>query len=198
MDPKSERQSDPSIQRSVDPTVQANADLAIERMRGVRLMSFDVDGVMTDGTLYFLESGEEMKAFNVLDGHGVKMLQEGGIRTAIFTARKSAIVERRAKSLGIEFVHQGVEDKLAAFDSLISTIGLKHVDCGHIGDDLLDLPLLRRVGFAASVPNAPPIVQSHVQYVTRAAGGRGAVREVCECILQAQGKLDAVLLRYLR
>lgn len=174
------------------------SDAAIERMRGVRLMSFDVDGVMTDGTLYLLESGEEMKAFNVLDGQGVKMLQDAGIRTAIFTARRSQIVERRAKSLGIEFVHQGVENKLATFESVITAVGLKHLECGHIGDDLLDLPLLRRVGFAASVPGAPAIVQSHVHYVTTAAGGRGAVREVCERILQAQDKLTTVLERYLR
>lgn len=189
---------DSTTRRTMDPVTRQALDAAIQRARGVRLMSFDVDGVMTDGTLYFLESGEEMKAFNVLDGHGIKMLQEAGIRTAIFTARRSQSVERRAKSLGIEFLHQGVDNKLGAFESLIATIGLRHADCGHIGDDLLDLPLLRRAGFAASVPNAPAIVQSHVHYITRAAGGKGAVREVCELILQAQGKLDAALERYLR
>ena len=189
---------DSTTERAMDPAFQLAPDATIERARGVQLMSFDVDGVMTDGTLYFLESGEEMKAFNVLDGHGIKMLQEAGIRTAIFTGRRSQSVERRAKSLGIEFLHQGVEDKLGAFDSLIAALGLSHADCGHIGDDLVDLPLLRRAGFAASVPGAPAIVRSHVHYITRAAGGRGAVREVCELILQAQGKLDAALERYLR
>jgi 3-deoxy-D-manno-octulosonate 8-phosphate phosphatase (KDO 8-P phosphatase) len=183
------------------PVIQAaqrSAEDALQRMRRVRLMSFDVDGVMTDGTLYFLESGEEMKAFNVLDGHGVKMLQEAGVRTAIFTARQSQSVERRAKSLGIEFLHQGVENKRGAFEKLIASLGLQYADCGHIGDDVLDLPLLRRVGFAASVPNGAAIVQAHAHYVTKAPGGRGAVREVCERILDAQGKLDAALARYLQ
>ncbi|MSQ19447.1 MAG: HAD family hydrolase [Betaproteobacteria bacterium] len=178
--------------------LQQATDNANERMRRVRLMSFDVDGVMTDGTLYFLDSGEEMKAFNVLDGHGIKMLQEAGVRTAIFTARQSPAVERRAKNLGIEFLHQGVENKRVALEQLIASLGLEYADCGYIGDDVIDLPVLRRVGFAASVPNGAAIVQSHVHYVTKASGGRGAVREVCERILAAQGKLDAALARYLQ
>ncbi len=182
----------------MNPPIQQEAGSTTERMRRVRLMSFDVDGVLTDGTLYFLESGEEMKAFNVLDGQGIKMLQDAGIRTAIFTARQSPAVERRAKSLGIEFLHQGVENKRGAFEKLIASLGLEYADCGYIGDDVVDLPLLRRVVFAASVPNGAPIVQSHVHYVTKATGGRGAVREICERILDAQGKLDAALARFLQ
>jgi len=170
----------------------------LERARRVKLMAFDVDGVMTDGTLYYADDGSEIKAFNVLDGHGIKLLAEGGVRTAIFTARRTAAVERRAKGLGIEFLHQGVEDKLAAFTAVIASIGLTPAECGYIGDDVLDLPMLTRVGFAASVPGAPVFVRNRVHYVTRAGGGRGAVREVCELILAAQGRLDALLERYLR
>ncbi|MBM3345354.1 MAG: phenylphosphate carboxylase subunit delta [Betaproteobacteria bacterium] len=173
------------------------SDLAAQRAKAVRLMIFDVDGVMTDGRLYFSARGEEMKAFNILDGHGLKMLQGSGIAVAILTARRSAIVEHRARELGISSVRQGVSSKLAGFQELLVEHRLTAPDAGYAGDDLMDLPVLARCGFSASVPNASMAVQRRVHLVTRARGGEGAVRELCEFILDAQGSLDAALTPYL-
>ena len=170
---------------------------AVGRARNVRVMAFDVDGVLTDGTLFLSGSGEELKTFNILDGHGIRMLREGGVRLAILSGRESAAVARRAQELGIEHVHQGLAEKLPAFDALCTRVGVKADECGFVGDDYPDLPVLLRCGFAASVPGAPEAVRSRVHYVTRAAGGRGAVREVCEFVLTAQGKFDAAVGRYL-
>jgi 3-deoxy-D-manno-octulosonate 8-phosphate phosphatase (KDO 8-P phosphatase) len=161
-------------------------------------MAFDVDGVMTDGALHFLDSGEEIKVFNVLDGHGVKMLAESGVQLAIVSARRSRAVERRAQSLGIGHLYQGAENKLETLTVLARSRNLALSDCGFMGDDLLDLPALGRVGFAASVPNAPSFVRERVHYVANVPGGRGAVREVCEFIMRAQGTLDAALQAALR
>lgn len=176
----------------------SDTQLAAVRARAVRLMAFDIDGVMTDGTLYFTESGEEIKAFNVLDGHGLKMLAQSGVTIAIVSARKSQAVERRARGLGIEYVLQGVENKADAFEQLADRLGHRLDACGFIGDDVLDLPLLRKVGFAASVPNAPAFVRERVLYVTHTGGGRGAVRELCEFVMRAQGTLDQALEQYLQ
>jgi 3-deoxy-D-manno-octulosonate 8-phosphate phosphatase (KDO 8-P phosphatase) len=170
---------------------------AAGRARNVRLMAFDVDGVLTDGTLFVASGGEEFKAFNILDGHGLRMLREAGVRLAIISGRESAAVTRRAQELGIEHVHQGIGEKLPAFEGLCARAGLQADQCGFVGDDYPDLPVLIRCGFAASVPGAPEAVRSRVHYVTRAAGGRGAVREICEFVLDAQDKLDGVLGRYL-
>jgi len=168
-----------------------------ERARGVRLMAFDVDGVLTDGTIFVSAGGEEMKAFNILDGHGLKMLREAGVQLAVISGRTSAAVERRARELGIDHVLQGEQDKLPAFESLCARAGVAPGACGFMGDDLPDLPVLLRCGFAASVPGAPQAVRRRVHYVTRAPGGHGAVREVCEVVLAAQGKLAAALKSYL-
>ena len=157
-----------------------------ERARNIRVAIFDVDGVLTEGTLYYLPSGEEAKAFNVLDGHGMKMLQESGVKLAIISSRSSPCVEERARSLGIDLVYQGAGDKLAAFDSLLGRCGLAADACSFIGDDDADLPVMQRCGFAASVPDAPAHVRWAAHYVTRARGGRGAARELCELILHAQ------------
>ncbi len=170
---------------------------AAGRARNVRLMVFDVDGVLTDGTLFVAAAGEEFKAFNILDGHGLRMLRDSGVQLAIVSGRESAAVTRRAQELGIEHVHQGIAAKLPVFEALCARSGLESEQCGFVGDDFPDLPVLVRCGFAASVPNAPEAVRSRVHYVTRAAGGRGAVREICEFVLDAQGKLDAALGRYL-
>lgn len=171
---------------------------AQERARGIRLMIFDVDGVMTDGRVYLGNSGEEMKAFHILDGHGVKMLREAGVEIALLTARESRIVARRADELGIVHVRQGVADKRSGFDALLEQCRLQPKDAGYAGDDLIDLPVLIRCGFAASVPHAPEAVRSRVHYVSRAAGGQGAVREICEFILRAQGTLDSAISAYLQ
>ena len=161
------------------------------------MAAFDVDGVLTDGALYYTDAGEEFKAFNVQDGHGLKMLQESGVTIAIITSRSSKLVANRARNLGIEHLYQGVDDKLDAMNALLQRLGLSLDEAGYMGDDVIDLPLLRRCGFAASVPEAPALVRQHAHYVTRAHGGRGAVREFCEYVLHAQGTLDAALARYL-
>jgi len=149
-------------------------------------MVFDVDGVLTDGALYFTEGGGETKVFHVRDGHGLKMLQESGVQAAILSGRRSAAVEARAAELGIKIVEQGSSDKGAAFDRLLSRLGVAPSAAGYMGDDLPDLPVLTRCGFAASVPDAPQAVRGAAHYVARAGGGRGAAREVCEFIMQAQ------------
>lgn len=158
------------------------------RARAVRLAIFDVDGVMTDGTLYIGGQGEAFKAFNILDGHGVKMLQSAGIATAIISGRASDAVLRRAAELSIAHVVQGAGDKLAAFDALLARLGVEPAACAYVGDDLPDLPVMENCGLAVAVANAVEAVKSAAHYVTRASGGRGAVREFCELVLRAQGK----------
>jgi 3-deoxy-D-manno-octulosonate 8-phosphate phosphatase (KDO 8-P phosphatase) len=169
-----------------------------ERASRVRLLVLDVDGVLTDGTLYFSADGEELKAFNIQDGLGVKLLRGGGVEIAIITGRRSAALERRAENLGVTRLMQGIEDKLAAFSELADGLGLTAERIGCVGDDLPDLPLLRRCALSVAVPEAPQRVRDAAHYVTRAGGGRGAVREVCELILEAQGSLEAQLAPYLR
>lgn len=167
------------------------------RAANVRLMIFDVDGVLTDGSLHYGADGEALKTFNVQDGLGIKLLQEGGIRTAIISARRSPQVTARAKDLGIEFVHQGGHDKLTPFNALVAQLGLTNEQVGFIGDDIVDLPILSRVGFAVGVPNARPEVMTRVHHVTQHGGGQGAVREVCEFVLRAQGLYDKIMAQFL-
>lgn len=171
---------------------------AFARAARIRLMIFDVDGVLTDGGLHYGADGELIKKFNVLDGHGIKLLQQSGVSTAIISARQSAIVARRAADLGIEHLYQGVHDKFAAFEHLLQKVAVDAQSCGFVGDDVIDLPILLRVGFAASVPNAHPEVRSRVHHVTQAAGGNGAARELCDYILRAQGNYEAALAPYLK
>jgi 3-deoxy-D-manno-octulosonate 8-phosphate phosphatase (KDO 8-P phosphatase) len=161
------------------------------RARRVRLAIFDVDGVLTDGALVFSGSGEELKVFNVLDGHGMKLLQASGVALAVITSRASRAVEERMRNLGIDLLFQGAPEKLPAFNQLIERQGIGMEAASFIGDDLQDLPVLKRCGFAATVPDAPAPVRRHAHYVTRARGGRGAVRELCELIMHAQGTLTA-------
>jgi len=161
------------------------------RAKRVRLAIFDVDGVMTDGTLYIGARGEALKAFNILDGHGLRMLREAGVVTAILSGRKHAAVDRRAKELSIDHVVQGRSDKVPEFEKLIKRLKLEANACAYVGDDLPDLPVLRRCGLAVAVANAVEAVKAEAHYVTRAAGGRGAVREVCDLILAARGQLGA-------
>lgn len=170
---------------------------AAARAAGVRLMIFDVDGVLTDGSLHYGPEGEAIKTFNVLDGHGIKLLQRAGIPAAIISARQSPIVARRAADLGITHVFQGVHDKRTAFAQLLEATGQSPEHCGFIGDDVIDLPVLRKVGFAASVPNGHPEVLARVHYVTKAPGGSGAARELCDFLLRTQGLYEAALAPYL-
>ncbi|MEA5097479.1 MAG: HAD family hydrolase [Burkholderiaceae bacterium] len=170
---------------------------ALARAARVRLMVFDVDGVLTDGGLHYGPEGEALKRFNVQDGLGLRLLQESGVTIAIITARQSAIVARRASDLGIHHVQQGVHDKRTALEHLLTKTGIDAQECGFAGDDLIDLPALTHVGFAASVANGRPEVKTRVHYVTQADGGNGAAREICEFILRAQGNYDAMLAQYL-
>ncbi|WP_410498556.1 3-deoxy-manno-octulosonate-8-phosphatase KdsC [Chitinibacter sp. S2-10] len=169
-----------------------------ECAKQVRLMIFDVDGVMTDGSLYYTDAGEELKAFNSLDGHGLKMLKNSGVKLAIITGRNSKLVEHRARNLGIDFLFQGAHDKLQSFQALIAKAGVTPEQCGFMGDDVIDLPVMRRVAFAVAVPAAPELVLQNAHYVTGRQGGHGAVREVCELIMASQGTLDAALAPYLQ
>lgn len=181
-----------------DALERADPDDALARARELKLMIFDVDGVMTDGTLYYSERGEELKAFNVQDGHGIKMLKQYGVEVALITARSSRAVELRAADLGIAHLYQGVEDKRAAYAALLAQLGLAASQSGYMGDDLPDLPLITRCGFAATVPAAPEALRKRAHFLTRAAGGRGAVREVCEFIMRAQGTLERAIGVHLR
>jgi 3-deoxy-D-manno-octulosonate 8-phosphate phosphatase (KDO 8-P phosphatase) len=170
---------------------------ALDRARQVRLMIFDVDGVLTDGRLWYGPAGESLKAFHSLDGHGVKMLAASGVPAAILSGRSSEAVSRRAAELDIEHVLQGIEDKRAAFDALTARLGLKPSAAGYMGDDLVDLPVLVRCGFACAPHEAPETVRRHAHYVSAAPAGSGAVREVCELVMRAQDTLERALAAYL-
>ena len=169
----------------------------VERMRRLTLMVFDVDGVLTDGTLYYSDAGAELKAFNARDGHGLKMLKQSGVEVAILSSRRSRAVDARAAELGITLVEQGVPDKGRVFEDLVTRARTSVEAAGYMGDDLVDLPVLARCGFAVSVPEAPRAVRQRVHHVTRAPGGRGAAREVCELIMRAQDTLDEAIARQL-
>jgi 3-deoxy-D-manno-octulosonate 8-phosphate phosphatase (KDO 8-P phosphatase) len=168
-----------------------------ERARAVRLMIFDVDGVLTDGTLLYGAQGEELKAFSAHDGHGIKMLAASGVDCALLSGRRSAAVAARAAELGIETVFQGVEDKLGIFQQLIARQRLTVQQTGYMGDELVDLPVLTRCGFACAPHEAPESVRTRVHYVAAAAAGRGAVREVCELVMRAQSTFEQALAKYL-
>ncbi|HEX8541826.1 MAG TPA: 3-deoxy-manno-octulosonate-8-phosphatase KdsC [Pseudomonas sp.] len=169
----------------------------LQRGKNIKLAIFDVDGVLTDGRLYFLEDGSELKTFNTLDGQGIKMLIASGVTTAIISGRKTPIVERRASNLGIAHLYQGREDKLVVLDELLGQLNLSYEQVAYLGDDLPDLPVIRRVGLGMAVANANGFVQQHAHGVTKARGGEGAAREFCELILSAQGNLEAAHAAYL-
>ena len=169
----------------------------IERAKALRLAIFDVDGVLTDGRLYFMPDGTEFKSFNTLDGHGIKMLIASGVEVAIISGRKSPLVERRAANLGIKHLIQGREDKLTALAELREIVPVEMHEIAFLGDDLPDLPVIRRAGLGMAVATADTFVREHAHGVTRAAGGAGAAREFCELIMRAQGTLDQAQAAYL-
>jgi 3-deoxy-D-manno-octulosonate 8-phosphate phosphatase (KDO 8-P phosphatase) len=181
---------------SPDALERAKRD-ALERARRVRLMLFDVDGVLTDGRLWYGPSGEALKAFSASDGQGIKLLMESGIAVALLSGRTSPAVAVRAAELGVAHVLQGVDDKLAAFEAICARLGIPAHGTGFMGDDLIDLPVLRRCGFACAPREAHELVRSNVQYIARAPAGAGAAREVCDLLMRSQGTLDAALARYL-
>jgi 3-deoxy-D-manno-octulosonate 8-phosphate phosphatase (KDO 8-P phosphatase) len=168
------------------------------RAAKIKLIIFDVDGVLTDGALYLNDAGQEMKAFFSLDGHGLKMLRKSGVTIAIITGRDSPLMRHRAKNLNIEHLYQGVEDKLEAFSALTVQLGVATEQIAAMGDDVVDLPMMRRSGLSIAVPAAMDSVKHYAHYVTQLPGGKGAVREVCERIMRAQGTLDAQLAPYLK
>ena len=170
---------------------------ASDKAARVVLMGFDVDGVLTDGTLYFSSQGDEIKAFSSLDGHGLKMLQRAGVEVAIISGRSSRALELRAQNLGVKELHMGVEDKRALLVQLAAQRGIELAQTGYMGDDVVDLPILRACGFSAAVADAHDEVLARVDYVATRGGGRGAVREVCDLIIRAQGKWDAAMKEYL-
>jgi len=169
----------------------------IEKAKSIRIVIFDVDGVLTDGTLYLTDGGEEIKAFNSRDGHGMKMLKASGVELAIITARESRSVKLRAENLNITLLYQGEKNKLKVFESLVTKLKIDMSSCAYVGDDLIDLPVMTRCGLSICVPSSPILVKKHAHYVTNSEGGQGAVREVCEMIMRSQGTLDAQLDKYL-
>jgi 3-deoxy-D-manno-octulosonate 8-phosphate phosphatase (KDO 8-P phosphatase) len=164
--------------------------------RRVRLLTCDVDGVLTDGRIYVTDDGRESKAYSCLDGLGMKWLERSGIAVAWITGSSAPAVAQRAATLGIRRVFQGAENKLEVWDRLRAELALEPVECSHIGDDFPDLAIIARCGLAASVPHAPEPIRRRAHYVTRSEGGGGAVRELAELILAAQGKLEALLDAY--
>ena len=167
------------------------------RAANIKLVAFDIDGVMTDGGLHYTDDGHELKTFNVQDGLGVVLLRRSGIKVAIITGRTSNVVSCRAKDLGVEHVFHGVGDKGAVSGQLLEQLGLQWSELAFMGDDLIDLPAMTRCGLAIVPANARQIVKERAHMVTEAGGGKGAVREAIEFILAAQGKLDAAFAPYL-
>jgi 3-deoxy-D-manno-octulosonate 8-phosphate phosphatase (KDO 8-P phosphatase) len=165
-------------------------DSIIDRARKIKLLILDVDGVLSNGQLFFTDSGEEIKAFNSLDGHGIKMLQNSGVKVAIITGRTSHIIEKRAASLGITILIQGREDKLAALQEIRQEHLFELAEIAHMGDDHPDLPLIKCLGLGISVDNAHWLVKEHAHWVSDFKGGEGAVREACDLIMLAQGTFD--------
>ena len=164
-----------------------------ERASKIRMLVLDVDGVLTDGKLYFDHAGNELKAFNTRDGLGMKALQRCGIEVAVITGRKSEAVAHRMSQLGIKHVYQGREDKLNAFQHLLDITGLDEYEICYAGDDWIDLPVMMRAGLAISVADAEERVKEHAHWITQRNGGDGAVREMCNLILAAQGKDQIIL-----
>jgi len=167
-----------------------------EKLKKIKLLILDVDGVMTDGSIIIDDEGHELKSFNVRDGHGIKILQRYGVKVVILTGRKSKVVEYRAKDLEIEDVYQGTLNKKEVFEKILDKRKLSADKVAYIGDDIVDIPVLKRVGFSVAVDDALDIVKKSVDYVTKNSGGHGAVREVCEMILQAQRKWSEVAAGY--
>lgn len=173
----------------IDPVV-------LEKAKNIRILLLDVDGVLTDGTLLYTSNGEECKAFNTLDGFGITLLRDAGVETGIITARKSSMVERRATELKMAHIYQGARKKSEPFKEIQKKTGCKPFEIAYMGDDWLDLPLLKQVGLAITPANGDNEVKKLVHYVTPKDGGHGAVRDVCNLILQAKGLLDKLLNEY--
>lgn len=169
----------------------------LEKASKIELVIFDVDGVLTDGRLYVTDSGEEIKAFHSRDGHGMKMLQSSGVKIGIITGRTSNIVTHRMNELGIEHVFQGQRDKVPAYEQLLTTLSLESEQVAYVGDDVVDLPVMRRVGLAIATQDAHNLVKKHAHWQTPNCGGLGAARDVCEMLMEGRGVLDEIMSAYL-
>lgn len=169
-----------------------------QRAASIKLLILDVDGVLTDGHIYIRDTGEEIKSFHTLDGHGLKMLQASGVQTAIITGRDAPSVGLRVKQIGIQYYFKGIHDKRAAYAQLREQAGVEEHECAFVGDDVVDLPVMVRCGLPIAVPEAHDFTLQHAAYITRRSAGKGAVREVCDLIMQAQGTLQAALDEYIK
>lgn len=161
--------------------------------KNIKLVIFDVDGVLTDGSLFFGDDGQEYKAFYSRDGLGIKLLQRTGVEIGVITARNSELVEHRMKNLDIKHFYQGRLDKISAFEEMISKLNVTPEQTAYAGDDVVDLPVMKKVGLAIAVQDAHPFVKKHAHWITEHTGGRGAARDICELIMEAQGTLEAQL-----
>ncbi len=169
----------------------------IQKAENIKLLILDVDGVLTDGKLFFDDQGREYKSFHARDGHGIKLLRRTGVEVAVISGRKSNSVELRMRSLGIEYLYQGHEDKIGAFNEIMDSLSIGADQTAYVGDDLLDLPVMSRVGLSIAVNDANFAVKEFADWCTDHSGGCGAVREVCDLIMRAQGNLEAVIKSYL-
>ena len=170
----------------------------VEKAKKLKLLILDVDGVLTDGRLFFDNSGTEYKCFHARDGHGIKLLRQTGVEVAVISGRKSNSVALRMKNLGIEYVYQGHENKIAAFHEILQSLSIEPEQAAHVGDDLLDLPVMTRVGLSIAVNDANDAVKDYADWCTETPGGLGAVREVCDFIMKSQGTFDGVLKSYMQ
>jgi len=166
------------------------------QLKKIELLLLDVDGVLTDGRIIYSNDGQETKAFDVKDGHGLKLMQRAGIRVGIITGRQSQIVVQRAEELGVTYLYQGCRDKLEPYMEILEKSGLTDEQVAYVGDDVVDLPVLTRVGFAATVSDAVEDVKPYVHYIAERPGGRGAVREICDLILKQSDRWQSVAGRY--
>ncbi|MCB5190164.1 HAD hydrolase family protein [Methylobacillus arboreus] len=169
-----------------------------ERAKRIKVAVFDVDGVLTNGGLMLGDDGLEYKVFHSQDGLGMKMLKNTGVRMAYITGRKSNVVVKRAENTGVQIIYQGIDDKLEAFNDLLEKQGVSAEECLFMGDDVIDIPPMRRAGLAITVPHAMPLVKEYAHYTTERQAGFGAVREVCELLMKVQGTLDAQMAPYLK
>lgn len=169
----------------------------LDKARSIQLIAFDVDGVLTDGSLILGDKGDEYKIFHAHDGLGLVMLRKAGLEIAVISARSTPVVEERMAALGIDYVYQGQSDKQTALKNLMQKLNVNKEETAFVGDDLVDLPAMSLTGLAIAVANAQPLVREKADWVTSNGGGHGAVREICEMILQAQGKLESVYQQYI-